>query len=80
MDFKIKNVIIVVFLVVFGIALLPNSPFVSFIDAIDTIPYVKWLNWFLPVGEIIVVMEVWLTAILGYYVVSMILRWIHVIH
>lgn len=63
----------------FVINLLPSSPFRAYIDQIGTIPYLKYLNWFVPVPEIIVVFQTWLTCyaiILSYKVL---LRYIKVL-
>lgn len=46
----------------FVINLLPSSPFRAYVDQIGSIPFIKNLNWFIPVSEIIVVFETWLTC------------------
>lgn len=61
------------------LALLPTSPFTSFLESMETIPYLGWLNWFLPVSEMIVIGEAWLVAIGVFYLYSIILRWIRAI-
>lgn len=40
-------------------SILPHSPFRGFIDAIGDIPYLKYANWFLPITEVIVILEAW---------------------
>lgn len=55
---------------------LPSSPFKGFINQFQNIPFLEELNWFVPVSEIIVVMEVWLAAVVVYYMYSAIMRWI----
>lgn len=60
-------------------SLLPNSPFRQFIYAMEEIPYLKNLNWFLPVSEIIAIMQIWLTAVALYYTYSAILRLVRII-
>ncbi len=59
--------------------LLPTSPFVAFLDACSDLPYLGWLNWFLPVGQMIAIGEAWLTAIGLFYAYSVILRWVRAI-
>lgn len=61
------------------LALLPTSPFTSFIQACSDIPYLGWLNWFIPVGQMIAVGEAWLVAIGLFYMYSIVLRWIRAI-
>lgn len=62
-----------------GLALLPTSPFTEFINACSDIPYLGWLNWFIPVGQMIAIGEAWLVAIGLFYMYSIVLRWIRAI-
>ena len=64
---------------VFVLALLPRSPFQSFINAVDSIPYLAQLNWFFPVSECLVVMQAWLTCVAVYYLYQMIMRYANII-
>ena len=59
--------------------LLPTSPFTSFIEACGNLPYLSWLNWFIPVGQMIAIGEAWLIAIGLFYLYSIVLRWIRAI-
>lgn len=61
------------------LAFLPASPFQTVIGTIQNIPYLPFLNWFFPVTECIAVLEVWLAAIVIYYLYSAIMRWIKII-
>ena len=61
------------------LALLPTSPFTEFINACSDIPYLGWLNWFIPVGQMIAIGESWLVAIGLFYMYSIVLRWIRAI-
>lgn len=61
------------------LALLPTSPFTAFIESMETLPYLGWLNWFLPISEMIVIGEAWLVAIGLFYLYSVILRWVRAI-
>lgn len=58
---------------------LPGSPFRSFISKVSGIPYLKNLNWFFPVQECIMVLEVWLAAVTLYYGYMAIARFIRLI-
>ena len=63
----------------FGDALqtvLPLSPFRELIDSIDLSEGVAWLNWFIPVGEMVSLLGVWLVAYGTYLLYRIILRWI----
>lgn len=61
------------------IGFLPGSPFQRYISAIADVPYLDVVNWFFPIGEIIVIMQAWVFAISLYYLYSVVLRTIHVI-
>lgn len=59
-------------LVVLAVAcnFLPDSPFKSFLNASALAPlqpYMKYINWFLPVEEIICILEVWVVCIAQYF-------------
>lgn len=58
---------------------LPLSPFRQFLDDFADIPFLGYLNWFVPVGEILIVLSAWLGAISVYYLYSIILRWVKAI-
>lgn len=55
---------------------LPLSPFRSLIDSIDLSDGVSWLNWFIPVNEMLGVFTLWLVAYGTYLLYRIILRWI----
>ena len=59
--------------------LLPLSPFTEFIEQFRSLPYLGYLNWFFPVGDCLVVMAAWLTAVGVFYLYSIIMRWLKVI-
>lgn len=59
--------------------ILPVSPFRPFLDSFRDIPYLGYLNWFVPVRDILVVMSAWCTAIGLFYLYSVVMRWIKVI-
>lgn len=58
------------------ISFLPGSPFKAIIANLSGVPYMAELNWFFPVHECVIVVEVWLTAVALYYVYSAIMRFI----
>lgn len=60
-------------------SVLPTSPFAPYIEEFSNLPYMSWVNWFIPVGEIVNVLTAWLGAILLFYAYSIVLRWIKAI-
>lgn len=58
--------------------LLPNSPF-TILSNLDSIPFLNYLNWIIPIGTFIGIIEVWLIAIATYYLISVALRFAKVI-
>lgn len=63
------------------IELFPASPF-SVLDELSNSQVYEWLrmlNWFIPIGTFVGILEAWLTGIAVYYVYQIVLRWIKVI-
>lgn len=60
------------------LALLPDSPFQSISNS-DVSSYLGTLNWFIPLAQIVAILELWLIAVLTFYIYSIILRWIRAI-
>lgn len=58
---------------------LPTSPFRQFISAMPTSIGFKWLNWLVPVHDILAVLAAWLAAVTLFYLYSIIMRWLKVI-
>lgn len=56
------------------VSLLPNDPFMGYLNAVDDIKFLKYLNWFIPIGDFIVIGETWLAAIAIFYTYSVFLR------
>lgn len=61
------------------VSFLPGSPFKSIIAKLDGVPYMAEFNWFFPVHECIIVIEVWLTAVALYYTYMAIMRFIKIL-
>ena len=57
---------------------LPDSPF-NLISNDAVVEYMGYLNWIVPVSEIVAILQLWITAILIYYTYVVILRWIRAI-
>lgn len=55
--------------------LLPDSPFQTLSNT-DVSGYMGWLNWLVPINQIVGILELWGAAILIYYIYVTILRWI----
>lgn len=58
--------------------LLPDSPFKD-IDSSPISDFLGYMNYLVPVTEIVAIMTLWCTAIALYYIVQIALRWIKVI-
>lgn len=50
---------------------LPESPFVAYIDLSGVNDYLGYINYFVPVSEAIVIGEAWLTCMGIYYLVKL---------
>lgn len=60
-----------------ALSILPDSPF-KFLSDYSTSPVGQWLgylNWFIPINTFLSIVQLWLAAILIYYVIQIILRW-----
>ncbi len=38
--------------------------------------WLHWVNWFVPINMFLTILEVWLSGILIYYVIAILLRWV----
>lgn len=62
------------------LSMLPDSPFQKYIIQNSIIKtYVGYINYFIPVAQILVVLEAWCLAIGVYYIVQIVLRWLKAI-
>ena len=59
--------------------ILPRSPFADFIAQAQEMPYLGWLNWVLPVADMLRVFGAWLGCVAIFYMVQIVLRWLKVI-
>lgn len=62
----------------FIFSFLPDSPF-SKIDNSAIVEFVGYLNYLVPVAEIVSILTVWGSAIGIYYVYQIVLRWIRAV-
>lgn len=76
---SISNIGIVIIFGTFVISMLPSSPFRTFISVLDSYPYLSYVNWFVPVTEMLSILEVWLVAVTSYILVSLIARWVKLV-
>ena len=61
----------------FGQALqsvLPLSPFTGFIEDLELSDGLSWLNWFIPVGQMVEIFGLWLVAYGVYLLYRIVLR------
>lgn len=65
-------------IVVKAIDLLPDSPFnIPVPDYVHNI--IGYVNYFVPVGQMVTILTAWTACIIIYYVSSLLLRWIKAI-
>lgn len=62
------------------INLLPDST----LSAMTSLPegvsqYLGWLNWFLPIAEIIVMLAGWVSALLLYFLIAIVMKWVKIV-
>lgn len=61
------------------LSVFPRSPFADIISQLEQLPYLGYLNWFMPVSEMLAIGSLWLVAIGVYYLWSVVARWINLI-
>lgn len=61
------------------VSILPSSPFNNFAYLVSNLPYLSYLNWFLPISEILVVFEAWLVVVAAYYGILFILNYVGIL-
>lgn len=74
-----SDIAVKILLLSFVLALLPSSPFVGFSSLMSQIPFISYLNWFLPISEMIVILESWLLVVSVYYGILYILNYVGVL-
>lgn len=65
---------VILVIISFVLAMLPESPFVAYISALQDTTWLKYFNWFFPVSECIATLEAWLGAITVFYTVQVLAR------
>ena len=63
------------------VELFPASPF-TVLDELGNSEVYEWLrmvNWFVPIGTFVGILEGWLVCMAAYYVYQVVLRWVKVI-
>lgn len=55
---------------------LPTSPFKAYLSKISDLPYLEYVNYFIPIPEIIAITEAWIIVVGVYYIYSVALRWV----
>ncbi len=56
------------------IGLLPDSPF-QLLENTDVEEYLGYLNWLIPLSQMVAILQLWITAIVIFYIFQAILRW-----
>lgn len=73
-DFSFKVIILTAV-----VALLPYSPFQGFNYLVNSLPYIGYLNWILPISEMLVIMESWLAIVASYYTILFALNYVGIL-
>lgn len=60
-------------------SILPNDPFLPFINRLEALPWMPYLNWFVPVRELLQIFGLWLGSLGIWISISVILRWLKVV-
>ena len=61
------------------LGVLPTSPLSAYINQLSSIPWLSVANWFIPIPEMITIMETWLTAYVVYLAYKALMKYIKVI-
>lgn len=72
---SVSEIGIKLLLISFVLALLPSSPFTGFLYLVEEIPFLNYVNWILPVSEILAITETWLLVVTAYYGILYILNY-----
>lgn len=60
------------------ISFLPNDPLANYIESINlgiiSPTWLKWLNWFIPVHDMIIVFGLWVSAVLIYELIKLFMK------
>lgn len=72
MLYKIRDALIVISNAI--LKFLPDSPFQSFLASFAQIPGLGYLNYFVPVGEMIAIGQAWLVCVGIFYLYQAVMR------
>lgn len=64
---KVSDIGVKILIISLVLSLLPASPFQGFSYLVNQIPYLSFVNWFVPISEMIAVLESWLVVVSTYY-------------
>lgn len=75
----INDISVKILLLTGVLALLPSSPFTAFTYLMYQVPFLSALNWFLPISEMIAIMEAWLVIVAVYYSILFVLNYVGIL-
>ena len=64
---KVSDLAVKILIISLVLSLLPASPFQGFQYLTQNIPYLSFVNWFVPINEMLVITETWLIVVATYY-------------
>lgn len=62
------------------LSFLPDNPFSNFNLPGGASEYLGWVNWILPIGNIIKIITAWVGALVVYYLYNIIYKWIKAVN
>lgn len=57
------GLVAVTMLIAFFVGILPESPFLTYINLTDLHEYLAYINYFLPIDKLILISDTWLTCL-----------------
>ena len=64
---KVSDIAVKILVITLVLSLLPMSPFSGFEYLVENLPFLSFVNWFVPISEILVITETWLVVVAVYY-------------
>ena len=64
---KVSDIAVKILVITLVLTLLPMSPFSGFEYLVENLPFLSFVNWFVPISEMLVITETWLVVVAVYY-------------
>ncbi len=73
MVFAIASAAVVMLIALFT-GILPESPFLAFMNWSEMNQYIRFINYFIPIDQIIVISEAWLLCLVPWIIVQLVIK------